>query len=453
MKNTFKNLKPKSEFSKNVLTLMTGTTIAQAIPIAVSPILTRIYTPEDFGVLALFLSLVSILSVVATGRYELAIILPKKDENAIYIAILSICISFIINIFLFVIFWRFNQEITNLLGNKDISIWLYWIPITVFITSLYQSLNFLNIRNKDYKNIATSKVIQSGTLSIASVIIGYSAMNKIGLISGRMVGQLFSSLYLIYITYSNRIFVLKKFNSLKIFSLAKRYSEFPKIVTLTGILNTASTQAPILLLTSLFNLKIVGFYSFTERILALPIALLGGSIGQVFFQEMSKKRLLEERVKLLEITLQKLLKIGSPIFAFIIIFGDSIFSFIFGNQWIVAGEYAQILSLWLFLVFLVSPLTQIYNILEKQRLFLMLNFLGFILRILSLLVGSLYFQDVFITLYLFVGSGMLIWILILGTILSFLKIDKIHIFLNIFKYFMGYIIFFYLLKYFTGNFS
>jgi O-antigen/teichoic acid export membrane protein len=82
-------LKPKSEFSRNVLTLMTGTTIAQAIPIAISPILTRIYTPEDFGVFALYMSVVSIVSVVATGRYELAIMLPKKDEDAINIVTLS----------------------------------------------------------------------------------------------------------------------------------------------------------------------------------------------------------------------------------------------------------------------------------------------------------------------------------------------------------------------------
>jgi O-antigen/teichoic acid export membrane protein len=86
-------LKPKSEFAKNVLTLMTGTTIAQAIPIAISPILTRIYTPEDFGVFALYMSLASIISVVATGRYELAIMLPKKDDDAINIVALSTLIS------------------------------------------------------------------------------------------------------------------------------------------------------------------------------------------------------------------------------------------------------------------------------------------------------------------------------------------------------------------------
>ena len=87
-------LKPKSEFSKNVLTLMTGTTIAQAIPIAISPILTRIYTPEDFGVLALFVAITSIFGSIANGRYELAIMLPKKDENAINIFALGLIITF-----------------------------------------------------------------------------------------------------------------------------------------------------------------------------------------------------------------------------------------------------------------------------------------------------------------------------------------------------------------------
>ena len=93
----FNKLKPKSEFSRNVLTLMTGTTIAQAIPIAISPILTRIYAPEDFGMFALYMSVASIISVIATGRYELAIMLPKKDEDAVNIVALSIIISFFVS--------------------------------------------------------------------------------------------------------------------------------------------------------------------------------------------------------------------------------------------------------------------------------------------------------------------------------------------------------------------
>jgi len=95
-------LKPKSEFSRNVLTLMTGTTIAQAIPIAISPILTRIYTPEDFGVFALFIAIVGFFSVIASARYEQAILIPKKDEDAINIFALGFIIICSISLFLLI---------------------------------------------------------------------------------------------------------------------------------------------------------------------------------------------------------------------------------------------------------------------------------------------------------------------------------------------------------------
>jgi len=96
-------LKPKSEFSRNVLTLMTGTTIAQAIPIAISPIVTRIYTPEDFGIFALFIAIITIFGSIANGRYELAIMLPKKDEDAINIFALGFIIISVMSLFLLIL--------------------------------------------------------------------------------------------------------------------------------------------------------------------------------------------------------------------------------------------------------------------------------------------------------------------------------------------------------------
>ena len=122
-------LKPKSEFSKNVLTLMTGTTIAQAIPIAISPILTRIYTPEDFGVLALFVAITTIFGTIANARYELAIMLPKKDEDAINIFALGFIITCFISLILLILVLVFNDYFTKLLGNDEISFWLYFVPI------------------------------------------------------------------------------------------------------------------------------------------------------------------------------------------------------------------------------------------------------------------------------------------------------------------------------------
>ena len=134
--------KPKSEFSKNVLTLMTGTTIAQAIPIAISPILTRIYTPEDFGVFALFIAITAILGTVANARYELAIMLPKKDEDAINIFALGFIITCFISLILLILVVIFNDYFTKLFGNDEISFWLYFVPITVFFSGLFNILNY-----------------------------------------------------------------------------------------------------------------------------------------------------------------------------------------------------------------------------------------------------------------------------------------------------------------------
>ncbi|SVD81723.1 uncharacterized protein METZ01_LOCUS434577, partial [marine metagenome] len=101
----------RSEFSKNVLTLVTGTTIAQAIPIAISPILTRIYTPEDFGVLALFISITTILGTIANGRYELAIVLPKRDNNALELTALSIIITIGFSLLLVILVILFHDSL------------------------------------------------------------------------------------------------------------------------------------------------------------------------------------------------------------------------------------------------------------------------------------------------------------------------------------------------------
>src|SRR2546425_10423373 len=112
----FSRLLPKSEFIRHILTLITGTTIAQAIPLVVTPILTRIYSPQDFGLFALYMSIIAILGVVATGRYELAIMLPEKDEDAINVVYISFIITLATSLITLIVFWFFNTEFTSILG-------------------------------------------------------------------------------------------------------------------------------------------------------------------------------------------------------------------------------------------------------------------------------------------------------------------------------------------------
>lgn len=162
-----------NEFNKNVLKLMTGATIAQAIPVAISPILTRLYTPEDFGVLTIFIALTAIFGSIVNARYELAIVLPEKEEDSINLVALSILIAIFISSLLLVAILLFKNSIILLLGNDQIGLWLYFVPLTVLFIGIFNSLNYLNTRLKMFGVIAKVKVVKSVSLAIVQLGLGF----------------------------------------------------------------------------------------------------------------------------------------------------------------------------------------------------------------------------------------------------------------------------------------
>jgi O-antigen/teichoic acid export membrane protein len=377
-------LKPKSDFSRNVLTLMTGTTIAQAIPIAISPILTRIYTPNDFGLFALYMSIASILSVAATGRYELAIMLPKKDKDAINIVLISILISFLLSFISLIIVFFFNASITKLLGNPQISSWLYFIPITILLTGVYQSFNYWNNRKKQYKNLATSRVVRSGSTAIVNLSMGFQAIGSSGLILGGIIGQLIGTFFLGRLLFKEKKNLFKQIKKLKIFILLKRYIRFPKFDILASILNASSHQITHILFNTLFNSTIAGYYYLTQRIISVPITFIASAISDVFRESASQDfNKLGNAKKIYISTFKKLFILSFFPSIFLYIFAIDLFIFIFGEEWKVAGEYARIMTPMLFLRFISSPLSFMLYIGEKQQLNLFGNFLFLILTILS----------------------------------------------------------------------
>lgn len=398
-----KRLIPKSEFSKNVLTLMTGTTIAQAIPIAITPILTRIYTPEDFGLLALFVSITAVLGAIANGRYELAIMLPEKDEDAINIAALGLLIAICFSVVIFLLVFFLNAEIVNVLNSPDISLWLYFIPFVVFMTGFFNILNYLNIRKKLYKDIAKANVFKSIGMASVQLGIGFIKAGVTGLISGQIVAQLISIYRLSLNTIKNYRMNTSKFEILR---LLKRYKKFPLYSVPSAFVNTGSLQAPVIMLSYFFSQSITGFFSLAVRVISLPVSLIGASIGHVFFQQVSQM-VSEGRDTAVYVknTLIKLTVIGILPFSVLIVYADILFPFVFGGEWIRAGDYAQYLSIWLFFLFIHSPLTPIFEIYERQKAGLVFTTLLLFARIaVMLLFYFLYENDLYvISAYAVVG--------------------------------------------------
>ncbi|MDB5053872.1 MAG: polysaccharide biosynthesis protein [Bacilli bacterium] len=355
------------DFAKNVLTLITGTTLAQAIPFFVSPILTRLYSPEDFGVYALFMSVVAMVSVIATARYELAIMIPAKEKDAVNIVALSMFIALCVSISALVFICFFNGSLTKWLNNREISPFLYFLPVSVLLIGVYQTFNYWTNRKKKYKRLAIATISQSTTTAATNILFGFGGAGW-GLIVGGILGQLASSGALAGQVWKEDRGQLKHVRKKDMLANAKAYQDFPKINLFHAFVDMLQSSGVVFIISTFFSAIVLGYYSFTMRILKTPLGLIGSAVSQVFFQQASETYQNQGDLQaLVKKTMLRLGIIAIPIFILFVLCSPLLFSFVFGEKWREAGVYAQLLSPWLFVNFIVSPTTHVPIILQKQK--------------------------------------------------------------------------------------
>lgn len=394
----------KNNYARNIMVLITGTGLAQALPIAISPILTRIYSPEEFGVFALYMAIVAILSVLVAGRYELAIMLPKDDKDAANILGLSLMLSFVVSALLFALVLVFGSNIASILNAPEIRKWLYWIPLSTVLTGVYQSFNYWSNRRSHYSRLAISRVFQSTGAAGGQLSGGFSNMGAAGLVGGQIFGQAISTLMLGKLILKDDREELVCINLSDMLSQAGRYKRFPQFLIVAHGFNTASSQMVIVLLNSLFSSAVAGLYMLTQRVLGAPITLVANAIGDVFRQEASYSYAHKgECLAIYKRTLKKLLLISTLPFIVFYFIAPDLFSVIFGKDWQVAGEYAQILTPMFYLRFVTSPLSTMFMIAEKQKLDLFWQIALFILTSSALLLGY-FFNDIATALFFYMLS-------------------------------------------------
>lgn len=385
-----KRILPKSEFGRNVLTLMTGTTVAQAIPLAVAPILTRIYTPADFGMFSLYFAMASILAVIATGRYELAIMLPPEEDDAANVAVLSMLIALLISMLVFVVVFVFNVQLAQLLGNPEIAHWLYLLPISVLMSGCFNAMNYWNNRKKAFRRLSYCRILQSGGTAGTQLALGQGAAFSGGLIVGSLCGQSFSVAALAFANWSEDRLKLKNISSASMLANARSFIKFPKVSVWGALVDTAAVQMPIFLITKVFGTVITGLFGLTFRVLSMPMTLISSSLSQVMFQKITTLHN-EKPEQLFGFILRifiLLLGIAIPFVLVMNVFGVEIFSFVFGRNWSMAGSFAAILSIAVAVRFAVSPLSAVLVLNHNVQKGVLWQFLYFCTLTVTLLLAS-----------------------------------------------------------------
>jgi O-antigen/teichoic acid export membrane protein len=378
----------QSKFVQHSLTLVAGATLAQAIPVLVSPLLTRLYTPSNFGNLAIYMTVISISSVIVTGRYELAVVLPENKRDSANVSVLTVIISFLASLLLFCLFLIFREFIFGFVKSEVLRNWLYVLPLIVFFQGVRQVFSYWLNKQKEYKNISMARVYQSITTSGSRVGLGFQNIGTAGLLYGNLLGSIVGGLVTTFFALKKNLNVFRNVTLKDLKTLAVRYNKFPKYSMGTGLINTVSKNIPVIALTGYFSAGIVGFYALANRILRMLMQLVGRSVSRVFYERASE--LANDKQKLGEASFKlyiRLLLIGISSLGIVMFFGDHLFAFVFGEKWTNAGNYARILSFWILFNFTASPLSFILTALEKQEKSFFWELLLFFVRVMPFLVG------------------------------------------------------------------
>jgi len=394
-----------STYILQIITLMSGTLMAQIVSFGFIPILTRLYTPSEFGLYSLFFALSSMIGMVSSGNYEQAIMLPKSDRDAQALVFLSILVTLFIVVLLTVVLFIFYDFFLNYFEQTSYLIWL--LPISTLIIGLMQIFDAYSTRREFYKKISTTKVIASFTTVTIQTISRYSFKLN-GLVIGKVLSDIFALLILVQFHIKKQTLQLKYISKRRLKANMKRHENFPKYQSLSTLINSFAQNIPLLMFTSLFSPAISGFYSLTYRAMQTPMLLVSSSTRAVFYQKASRMYSNGEDIYplYLKTTLGLLKLFILPLFI-ILFFGEDIFRFVFGNKWAESGLIAQIAIFWFLFSFISPPTTVMFNIYSLQQIRLIIQMITLVFRVLAIYLGYYIYDSYIVSLVLFVIVGII----------------------------------------------
>lgn len=398
----------------NVLALSGGSVVAQGLAILAAPIMSRLFAPSAFGVAEVYAAIVGVIASIGCLRYELAIVLPKRDDDAA--SVLGLCVVLAAAVTLILVLGAAFGGQAILLAVKATALIPYrWIiPFSVFVGCMTLLLTYWNQRHKQFRRLASVRIAGSVIAVAVTLTIGFLGWRSAtGLVIARLSGAVIApAILLLLLCRYEGGFLRRNVTISGMVRMAKRYKKFPLFSSWTTFVGNATLQAPTLLLAGFFGPVVAGLYALSKRTLSLPVRVLGLSVGQVFYQRVAAAKASGEDMSgIVANVCCKLITIGLLPLLIIALTAPDVFGLIFGQRWSQAGIYASILTPCLFIEFVFSPLAVLFFVLERQGLDLWTRIITAALVIGSLLVGGTVIRNATLTIAIlsFVASIGMLW--------------------------------------------
>jgi len=399
----------RSQFFRNTLKLVFGTGIAQVISVLLSPVMTRLYTPDDFGLYSFYIYIVAGFVLISSLRYELAIVFSKDEKDALNVFSLSVIIDLAISFLLLILVIIYNLYFIKIYPiNKVLSQWLYALPLLVFSLGLSNIIQNWLVREKAYHVISFGKVVNSVGNNFSMVLLGFIGIGAWGLFTGYFAGTIIFVLFLVFQLYRRKWSIKGMVDRNSIKKMADRHKDLPLSNTPQAISELMQNYGIIFMTKLFFSSTVVGLYALSMRILQAPLWLIGGAILQVYMQDASERFNKNENIEfLLKKTIKMAFLSGLPLLILLLAAGPWLFGIVFGAQWREAGVYARILAPWMFIDFIRYSISQTPLIVGKTRTMFFISLAGNVMMIIALIIGGLIVKDVkiaFMILSVLMGS-------------------------------------------------
>ncbi|WP_409253044.1 lipopolysaccharide biosynthesis protein [Bacillus sp. SCS-153A] len=407
--NALKN----SKFAKSVMVLSAGTLVSNSLILLSTPILTYLYTPAEFGILSIYLSLLYSLKVVVSLLYEEAIPLPKSEEEGFHLLGLSLIIAFIFS----VLVWVSGSmlPVGSWFNAPVLDHYSWMLAISLLGIGFYEAFNLWSVRKESFKTISSAKVSMNSGQTASQVLLGLFNFNFIGLLVGDMAGRLTGFAAFLKLLIKNK--ELPSFSVLTISGLIRvmrRYKKFPLISSWSNIIESVCDQIPTFFLAAFFGPEAAGLYLLAQKILIIPEGLISYPVSQVYVSQ-AVQYLRDEKKKLLQLfkkTIQKMAFISFTVVGLIVLITPFLIDLIFGEEWKGAGGYLQAAALYSVSRMVVMPVSKIFYVVEAQIHQIVGKVISLLLMISAIWVCAVYIEDPVLSIFcisIFAAIGYIIY--------------------------------------------
>lgn len=389
-----------------IFTLLAGTLGAQLLTFAVMPWLTRLYSPEHFGYLGIFMSVANVVLPIAALTLPMAIVIAKDKRQAVLISQMGLLCAALVSVLCAVLFIVKQAQFNMMLGLPNSSFIFILLPVFIVFSALNQVADNWAIRLSAFRLKARVIFLTAILANFVKVIAGVLLPSALILVGVTVLMPLFSA-FLIYLTLRGQTSLIfkapVKLNRVK--GVLQTYHQFPQYQAPQVALNALSQGIPVLVLGAFFGAASAGLFTFAKLILMTPVTLVAKSVGDVLYGELAttlKQKAFVHGFAVLSKATLVLALLGFIPLLVLLFWAEPVFAFVFGEPWRAAGEYAKWLAFWTFAILINPPSVKAMIALNKQKFSLVINLVTLALRALVLYVGAVVINDVLATVQYYV---------------------------------------------------